>query len=252
MTPPWWRGWLGRWLGRHRRSPNPAAALLAQHVDVVRQTVSAFARLHALTEGETSGLGAPVDARLAENDFDAIRRFRGRSSFASYLRVVVGLRTLEYREELWAAWRERAAELGLAQAASALEALVYDWATSPEAAVATVATASEPKPDRAALEALWATRPSRGARGVGESRRQQPQSGPAPPGARQPTPLEREVARAVRELPAEDRVLLQAHVALNLPVEALATSHRRPPEGPARDIEALLEKLRARLKSAGR
>ena len=252
MTPTWWRrGWLGRWLGGRDRSPNSAAALLEQHADVVRQTVSALARLNELTDEEIRELAAAVDTHLAENDFEAIRRFRGQSSFANYLRVVVGLHALEYREELWSAWRQQAAVLGLTEAAAALESLVYDWATSPDKALATVATTSDPKPDRAALETLWAARPWRGSRAVADIRWQQAPSGPARPGAREPTPLERQVAAAIRELTPEERILLQARFDLGLTVEALAAWHRRPPDELAHDIETLLEKLRLRLVTAG-
>ena len=253
MTTTWWRrGWLARWLPRRGRSSSPAGALLTQHADVVRQTVAVFARLHRLTEPETHELAAAVDSRLAEGDFAAIREYRGRSSFPNYLRVVVGVVALEHRDALWAAWRQLATSRGLAEAASTLESLVYDWATSPEEALAVVTTTGDPKPDRAALEALWAARPWRGAaRTVTDARWHQPPSGPAPPGARAPTPLERELAAALRELPAEDHVLLQAHFSLRLPIEALAARHRRSPDELSQAIAALLERLRARLVSAG-
>lgn len=226
--------------------------MLAQHADVVRQAVAVFARLHRLTDQERSALEAAVDSRLAEDDFAAIREYRGRSSFANYLRVAVGVVALEHRDALWAAWRQQAASRGLAEAASALESLVYDWATSPEEALAAVATTSDPKHDRAALEALWAAKPWRGAaRTVTDARWHRPPSGPVPPGARAPTPLERALAAALCELPAEDQVLLQAHFSLRLPIEALASRHRRSPDDLSHAIEALLERLRARLASAG-
>jgi len=65
------------------------------------------------------------------------------------------------------------------------------------------------------------------------------------------TQLEQELARALHELPGEGRLLLQTHFALQLPIEALAALHRRPPEQLARRINALLEQLRARLAGAG-
>ena len=62
--------------------------------------------------------------RFIENDYAAIRKFRGESSLGTYLTVVVAMLVRDYRVQRWGRWRPSAAARRLGDVAVRLETLV--------------------------------------------------------------------------------------------------------------------------------
>jgi RNA polymerase sigma factor (sigma-70 family) len=63
------------------------------------------ARRHRLRDHEVEELLGAVQLKLVDNDYQAIRRFEGRSSLATYLRSIVTRHLLDERTALWGKWR---------------------------------------------------------------------------------------------------------------------------------------------------
>jgi RNA polymerase sigma factor (sigma-70 family) len=67
--------------------------------------VRRVARAHRLRDHEVEELLSAVQLKLVENDYDALRRFEGRSSLGTYLRSIVTRHLLDERAALWGKWR---------------------------------------------------------------------------------------------------------------------------------------------------
>ena len=102
----------------------PEERLLA-HLDDVNRVVNTVAFTHRLSASEREELASLVRVKLVDNDYDVIRRFEGRSSFRSYLTVVVQRVLLDWRSQRWGKWRTSAAARRLGPVAVRLEALLY-------------------------------------------------------------------------------------------------------------------------------
>jgi len=213
----------------------------------LHETVWSVARLNHLTDEEARDLEAALSTRLGENDFEAFHPVRGRG-LAIYKTVLA--KALEYRDELWERWRQDAAADGLGEAAAALERMVYDEALSDEEALAAVSTSGDSPPVRAKLEALWAARPWHGRRPVADLKWYSPEERRTHSG-RELTAIERHLAAALQELPAEDRFAFQAHFTSPVPLDALAALQGQEPDELLRRIDSQVEALRERLRAVG-
>jgi RNA polymerase sigma factor for flagellar operon FliA len=80
-------------------------------------------RRHRLRDDEAEDFAAEVKLHLVENDYDVLRKFEKRSSFATYLTVVVTRRFLNYRNRVWGRWRPSAEACRLGPLAIQLERL---------------------------------------------------------------------------------------------------------------------------------
>jgi RNA polymerase sigma factor (sigma-70 family) len=60
---------------------------------------------HGLRPEEREELLGAMHLKLVENDYDALRRFEGRASFATYLSAVVARHLLDERNARWGKWR---------------------------------------------------------------------------------------------------------------------------------------------------
>src|SRR5262245_42612463 len=106
--------------------------LLVANIAPIRQLVRGTARRHRLSESERQDFESWVWVRLMDNDFHVIRQFRGQSSFATYLRVVLQRAVLDYRAAKWGKWRPSARARRLGAKAVALERLITRDGVSPE------------------------------------------------------------------------------------------------------------------------
>jgi RNA polymerase sigma factor for flagellar operon FliA len=117
---------------------NPAAQLLVDNFALIRQLVRRIARRHRLTVAERQDFESWVWLRLVEGDFYILRRFAGRSSLTTYLRVVFSRCLIDFRTARWGKWRPSAAAQRLGSQAVALERLVTRDGMSREEAAARV------------------------------------------------------------------------------------------------------------------
>lgn len=122
--------------------------LLEANITLIRQLLRSTARRHRLTECERQDFESWIWLRLVDNDFHVIRRFQGRSSFATYLRVVLQRSMLDYRAAKWGKWRPSAHARRQGPRAVTLERLISRDGVPPEVAAARLNAGASELPPR--------------------------------------------------------------------------------------------------------
>lgn len=89
---------------RSSLSPEPAK-LLEESTGLIEQSISSVRRKYRLSADETDEIRSLTYLRLINDDYAALRRFRGKCSLRSYLTVVVTSVALDYRNRRWGKWR---------------------------------------------------------------------------------------------------------------------------------------------------
>jgi RNA polymerase sigma factor for flagellar operon FliA len=118
--------------------PPDLKALLVEHHDFIDSVVRTVAGRNHLSASDADDLRQTVELKLVERDYDVLRRFEGRSSLRTYLRVVIERCFLDQRTAAWGKWRPSAQARRLGPVAVLLErALVRDRLTY-DAAVASL------------------------------------------------------------------------------------------------------------------
>jgi RNA polymerase sigma factor (sigma-70 family) len=79
--------------------------LLTDHLDVVEQVVRRVAHRRGLKDEDREELLGAIQLKLVENDYEALRRFEGRSQLSTYLASVVTRFVLDERNKRWGKWR---------------------------------------------------------------------------------------------------------------------------------------------------
>lgn len=110
-------------------------ALFLEHLDFIDDVVRAIVIRRHLSQSEGDDLRSTVRLKLLERDYEALRRFEGRSSLRTYLRVVIERCFLDLRAAAWGKWRPSTHAQRLGPVAILLEqALVRDDMTFDAAA----------------------------------------------------------------------------------------------------------------------
>ncbi|HEV3051584.1 MAG TPA: hypothetical protein VGX50_14865, partial [Longimicrobium sp.] len=78
-----------------------AEALFLANLELVEQSVATLCRRYGLGGDEADDVVSWVKLRLIEDDYTALRKFRGDSSIRTYLVVVVATLFREYRASNW-------------------------------------------------------------------------------------------------------------------------------------------------------
>ncbi len=201
-----------------------------------------------------------VKLKLIEEDYAVIRKFSGRSSFRTYLTIVIQRFLLDQRVREWGRWRPSAEARRLGGPAVALERLLHRDGLTFEEACAVFARRS-PRTPRALLETLVGRLPVRRQRPVHSGA---PKEGDLTLDA---SVVERPALQADREriadrtarmleeaiagLDAEDRLLLRLRFQEDLTVVSVARSVGAPRRQVHKRIRRLLDELRAALESRG-
>ncbi|HYC62929.1 MAG TPA: sigma-70 family RNA polymerase sigma factor [Thermoanaerobaculia bacterium] len=114
-----------------------AQELLLENLPLVERIAASLCRRKAMTPDQVEDFSAELKVRLIDNDYAIIRRFAGRSSFATYLAAVAAHVLLDYRIRLWGKWNPSNEAKRLGPVAVALEKLLFrDEQTLEEAATA--------------------------------------------------------------------------------------------------------------------
>ena len=135
--------------------------LLITNLALVERVVAFTCRRNSLSEADAEDFASMVKLRLLEDDYALVRKFEGRSSFATFLSVVVQRMLLDYRIHLWGKWHASAEAKRLGDTAVELEQLLHrDGRTLTEAIA--ILTGHDPSRTRPSLESLAARLPVRG------------------------------------------------------------------------------------------
>lgn len=91
----------------------------------IHKVIDFVASRHRLDPTEREDFGSYVTFKLIEDDYRRIRQFRGESRLETYLNVVVQRLFLDFRAERWGKWRPSARARALGKPAILVERLLY-------------------------------------------------------------------------------------------------------------------------------
>jgi len=186
---------------------------------VIERAIRFASRRYRLDFSDEEELAATVKLRLVENDYAVLRAYEERSSFSTYISIVVQRMALDYRNRTWGKWRASAEAKRLGPEAIELEQLLHRDGHSLEEAV-TVVAANHEGATREAVQELAGRLPARPARPRAVAL---DEAGPAvassPPDADEPIlaserrdaseRLSAIMSAVIARLPDDDRLILQ-------------------------------------------
>jgi RNA polymerase sigma factor for flagellar operon FliA len=194
-----------------------AEELFRQHLAVIGQIAESICRRNSVNQHDAEDFASDIRLRLCEDDFAVIRKFQGKSSFTTYLTVVISKRFLDHRRQIWEKWNPSAQAQRLGTVAVLLEKLVDRDGCSFDAACQILEQEHGMAIDRRQLRTMLAQLPRR------SPRRFEGDDGlntvPSADGADAPflaTERDDQLAtaeaasrRALQELPDEDRAIIR-------------------------------------------
>jgi RNA polymerase sigma factor (sigma-70 family) len=212
---------------------SPAArgrALLESQYDLIQRKLQALGRRSGLPDHEVEEMRSWALFKLVEDDYRILGRWEGRSSFPTYLTVVLVNLMRDYRIHLWGKWRPSAAAQRLGEEAMSLERLMVRDRLSLEEAIHRLRVEKGVSTSAADLEALALKLPQRTGRwrvdeeellrfpvdGQIEARLVDGER------AQVAARLHKVLPSLVRDLPVEDRHLLQLHYRDDLSMAAIS------------------------------
>lgn len=99
--------------------------LFEAHYALVEELIRFVSRRHRLGTDEREDYTSYAMLKLVENDYARLRKYRGDSTFRTYLTVVMQRLFLDYRTQKWGKWRPSTAAKKLGRTAIELETLLY-------------------------------------------------------------------------------------------------------------------------------
>lgn len=127
----------------------------SEHSETIKQVVAYLCRRHRLAPDKADDFESWVNLRLIENDYAVLRKFRGMSSFRTYLHSVLIHAFLDWRNESLGRFRYSAAARRLGVVAMELERLVLRDKRDYEDAVQTLVSTGVAR-SRHDCDAIWA------------------------------------------------------------------------------------------------
>jgi len=232
-----------------------ARQFLEDNLALVERVVAYTSRTQRLEENDAEEFASIVKLRLVENDYAIVRKFAGRSSFSTYLAVVVQRMLLDYRIHHWGKWHTSNEAKRLGDTAATLERLVHrDGRTLDEAVP--VLRQHDPSLTRADLETLLARLPAR------PPKKRLVDIEEAESVGYEPSMPERDTQRVsdrispiirtyIDALPSDDRLIVQLRFDSGMSIAEIARSLRLDAKQLYRRMQRHLDALRAELESAG-
>lgn len=135
--------------------------LFLDQLGVIDQVVQFIARRHHLHADEADDLASAVKLKLIENDYEALRKFRGGSSLKTYLTTIALRHYLDTRIAQWGKWRPCMQARRLGPTAVLLDRLISRDGMSLDEAVDTARSNHGVAAPRDELRALGASLPVR-------------------------------------------------------------------------------------------
>ncbi|HJW95674.1 MAG TPA: sigma-70 family RNA polymerase sigma factor [Thermoanaerobaculia bacterium] len=140
--------------------------LFLRHLGTIERIVVYIGRSNHLDCSDIEDLGAQVKLELIEGNYAIIRKFEGRSCFATYLTTVIQRMFYQHRVKLWGKWRPSAEARRLGDKAIALERLMFRDGLTFHEAVETMTTGCFATCTVAELETIHSRLPARQPRPV--------------------------------------------------------------------------------------
>lgn len=234
-------------------------ALLESHFDLIQHKLRKLGRTSGLPDHEAEEFLSWANSRLVDDDYRMLARWEGRSSFSTYLTVVLVNLMRDYRIHVWGKWRASAEARRQGADAVLLERLWIRDGLPLDEAIQRARSEHGVSRSPAELERMAAALPRRPERRrVGEE-----ELARLPAGGRVEERLEdrerrrtaarlrRELLPLLRALPAEDRLLLKLHYRNGLSMAEISPILGRPQRELYSLRDRCLKRLRQALEGAG-
>lgn len=243
----------------HRRSSSGGRALLEIHYNLIQKKLLHLSRRSGLPEHEAEEFRSWALFKLVENDSRVLASWEGRSSFQTFLTVVLVNLMRDYRIHIWGKWRSSAAARRQGREAVLLEQLWIRDGLPLDEAIERMRTEHEVSLSRAELERMATSltrRPER--RQVSEDELlRMPVDGQVEiriedaERSRTEEQLQGLLTPLLRSLAAEDRRLLKLHYWDGLSMAAISPLLGRPQRELYSLRDKCLKKIRRILEEAG-
>jgi RNA polymerase sigma factor for flagellar operon FliA len=235
-------------------------ALFLSNLPTTEKILGALGRRHRLSPDAVDEFSAWAKLRLVENDYAILGKFRGESSLATYLTVVIAMLYREYRVQEWGRWRPSAAAKRHGSLGVRLETLVNRDGMSIAEAGRLLHTSGETNLSDRELAAIVSEFPRRTplrpietadppedveARDRADHRVDAEEADAASVEAK------RALVDALNTLPREDRLIVQLHYMESMSVADIARGLALPQKPLYRRLDRLIAKLRISLERAG-
>lgn len=250
--------------GSHAAPSKAAAAtrgraLLETHLELIQRKLHRLSRRSGLPACDAEELRSWALLKLVADDYRILGKWEGRSSFSTYLTVVLVNLMRDYRIHVWGKWRPSAASRRRGEESVLLERLLVRDGLSDEEALERLRTElgiSLAPEELVRIAAAFPRRPER--RRVSEEELSRiPIDGQVEirieekERACTASRLRERLVPLLRSLPAEDRLLLKLHFFEGLSMAALAPILHRSQRELYSARDRCLKKLRRSLDEAG-
>src|SRR6516164_4051730 len=235
--------------------------LFVSLLPTIDKVVAQVCRRNHLREAEAEDFASEVKLHIIERDYEVLRRFCRRSAISTYLTVVVQRQFLNYCNRVWGRWRPSAEAVRHGSVGILLERLIVRDGWSFDEAQEQMRKNHAVTESRDALQTLWSqlTPNSAKRRFVSEKVAADVPSGDGGPDAEiiqaEHDVVEQRVLeglqRALRELPAEDRLLIKMRYDDGFAVSQIARVLHLPQKPLYGRFERLCEHLKQRLQANG-
>jgi RNA polymerase sigma factor (sigma-70 family) len=230
--------------------------LFLSELAVIERVISWVCARRGLRGADAEDFAQAAKARLIENDYEVLGKFRGRSSLKTYLTAVVSRMYLDFQVQRFGKWRPSAEARRLGPLALRLEQLLHrDGLTLDEACGVMLSDPRTPA-TREALHDISRRLPHRPGR-----RPAAPSSEPSRhDGALNVERAERQaladrvfgvIRRSLAALPARDRLFMRLHLESGLTVAQVSRTLGFEQKALYRRKEDVLKKLRADVEAEG-
>lgn len=238
---------------------SPGRALLESHLDLIQKKLLHLSRRSGLPEHEAEELRSWALFKLVEDDSRILASWEGRSSFPTFLTVVLVNLMRDYRTHVWGKWRPTAAARRRGPAAVLLERLHQRDGLPLEEAIERMRAEHGISLSVAELERMAAALPRRiERRRVGEEELVRvPVDGQVESRvvdgerARIAARLRELLLPLLKSLPASDCLLLRLHYWDGLSMAAISPLLNRPQRELYTARDRCLKRLRRSLEEAG-
>ena len=227
---------------------------------LLHKVIAATARRMSFDERDAEDFASHVHVKLLEKDCRVLADYRGESSLAGYLSVVVQRLGQDYRNHRWGKWRPSAEAKRNGEVACLVETLTIRDGYSLDQAYQTLTVNYGLKLERRRLEEMVAALPVRYPRNElsAETLEGEPDRGQSADARLEETTrqaLSEQVAAAMRALlptlDTEERLILKMRFWQGIPLSRIAACLRLEQRPLYRRLEKILKRLREALANAG-
>jgi len=228
---------------------------------VIDRAVAFACRRYRLDLSDAEEFAAVVKLRLVEDDYAILRAYESRSSFATYISIVVQRMALDFRIHQWGKWHSSAEAKRLGDLAVDLERLLHRDGRSLDDSLP-ILRAKYARVTRDSLQQLAAQLPERGPRRRDVLLEEAESVAVTRPGEVEEPLLADErrreservsaiMAAVIARLPDDERLILQLRFEGGMTVAQIARSLQLDPKLTYRRIERRMREMKEELRRAG-